>query len=248
MRRLKLKTRHIEWLAEFVESRGIRGFTLAEAWHHLQHEFPTLGWISQSTVDRIQNQKLWLSYKKLGGTNIKKTRPDSNASLVSWTETIIRLLQEKFYLIYVDEFTINRKTTRTYGWTKKGSSGRLLIRQPEFKMSFVIAHSHTKVEGIMGTKTTFNQHKYKFILKEVINRLKREVQYQSLERVVIVANNWVFHRAKLIKSYITKEKLRWFFIPPYSPEINAWEKLINLLKSRVNALAKEQRQVFTPYI
>ena len=85
MRRLKLKTRHIEWLAEFVESRGIRGFTLAEAWHHLQHEFPTLGWISQSTVDRILNQKLGLSYKKLGGTNIKKTRPDSRASLVSWT-------------------------------------------------------------------------------------------------------------------------------------------------------------------
>ena len=99
-------------------------------------------------------------------------------------------------------------------------------------MSFVITHSQTRIEGIMGTKTTFNQHKYNFFLKEVINRLKREVQYQSLERVVIVADNWVFHRTKLIKSYITKEKLRWFFTPPYSPEINAWEKLINLIKSR----------------
>ena len=159
-----------------------------------------LGLISRSTVDRILNQGLGLSNKKLGGVNIKKIRPDSRSSLVSLTETIIRLLQTKFYLICVDEFTINRKTTRMYGWTKKGSPGRLLIRPPEFKMSFVIAHSQTRVEGIMGTKTIFNQHKYKFFLKVVINRQKREVQYQSIERVVIAADNWVFHRAKLIKS------------------------------------------------
>ena len=47
----------------------------------------------------------------------------------------------------------------TYGWTKTGVPGRLFRKPLDFRMSFVVSHSANEVEGVMGTKTTFNQAK-----------------------------------------------------------------------------------------
>ena len=69
------------------------------------------------------------------------------------------MIEQEFHLLFVDEFLINRSTFHTYGWTKRGMPGRLLKKPTNFKMSFV-ANSQNRVEGIMGTKTTFNQIKY----------------------------------------------------------------------------------------
>ena len=58
---------------------------------------------------------------------------------------------------------------------------------------------------------------------------------------MIIADNWVYHRTELIKDFMAKNKMRCLFIPAYSPEINACEKLINYIKNKVKALVREQR-------
>ena len=83
MKRNKLKLRHIECLKEFVEGRGIRGFSVLEAKLHLEKDFPTLLGISHSTVNNVLHKDLGLSYKKLGGTNVKKMSPESVSNLAS---------------------------------------------------------------------------------------------------------------------------------------------------------------------
>ena len=153
---------------------------------------------------------------------------------------IINLLLQQYYLIFIDEFKISRSTQKTYGWTKRGKPGRLLIRIPDFNMSFVVAHNQTWLEGIMGTKVTFNKTKYKIFLKELVSKLRTN-QNLDLSKLVIIADNWVFHRTYQIKDFMTKNKMRCLFIPAYSPEINACENLINYKKNKVKALVREQR-------
>ena len=156
------------------------------------------------------------------------------------TELLLSLLNNKCYLIFIDEFTVNRVTAWTYGWAQRGKPGRILIRIPNFKMSFIIAHNQILVEGIMGTKSTFDQAKYKHFLSELISNMKWNKQL-DWSKVFFVVNNYVFYRTNLIKQFITQAKLKWIFIPPYSPEMNAWEKLINFIKGKVNMMIGKQR-------
>ena len=236
----KLDSRHHQWLSEFVETRKLRGFTRSEARAYLLAKFPDLGSISISTVGHVLRQDLGLTYKKLGGTNIKKVKPESRANLTDCVKVLINFLLKQYYIVFLDEFTINRNTLRTYGWTQKGKPGRMLVRAPGFKMSFIVAHSQARVEGIMGMKSTFDQTKYKTFLRELVPKL-RSGKGIDWSKVVIVADNSIIHRTSMIRSLFAKEKLLWLFIPPYSPEINAWEKLINFIKSKVKKMVIEQR-------
>ena len=238
--RRKLEILHIEWLAEFVKAHQLNCFTRSDARACLLRSFPDLGNISLSSVGNVLHRNLGLSFKKLGGTNIKKVRPESQSNLIEWLKLLISLLNDQYYLVFIDEFIVNRQTQWTYGWTQKGKPGRMLIRAIDFKMSFIIAHSQVRVEGIIGTKSTFNQLKYKHFLGELASNLKLNERL-DWSKVFIVADNWVFHRTNLIRQFLTQTKLRWLFIPPYSPELNAWEKLINFIKSKVKMMVGEQR-------
>ena len=66
--------------------------------------------------------------------------------------------------------------------------GRLLRLPTEFKMSFVVAHGTNRVEGIMGTKTTFNQNKYIKILKTLLLKIKQSLDYDQ-QQIVVIADN-----------------------------------------------------------
>ena len=95
---------------------------------------------------------------------------------------------KKFYVMLIDEFTINRKTLNTYGWTKRGQPGRLLIRTLEFKMSFIVAQSQIRFDGIIGTKDSFNQMKYKIFLQELLTKFKKNPKV-DLNNLIFVVDN-----------------------------------------------------------
>ena len=138
----------------------------------------------------------------------------NNLSL--WLQTILGLYQLGCYVIFADEFLINRNTLITYGWAKRGMPGRIKRNIQQFRMSFVVAHSSKKVEGIMGTTTNMNTKKYWLFLRSLFKKL-RTIDNIDLSRVVLIADNWRFHRSEDIR-----QGALWLFIPPYSLEINAW--------------------------
>ena len=109
MKRQKVKERHVASLAEFVQSRGIKGFSLSDAKLHLENQFSSLRGLDLSTVSRLLRNDLGLSFKKLGGTNVKKVYPDSKNNLISWVKAIISMLIQGYKLVFIDEFIINRK-------------------------------------------------------------------------------------------------------------------------------------------
>ena len=104
----------------------------------------------------------------------------------------------------------------------------------DFKMSFVVAHGTSRVEGIMGTKTTFNQNKYIKFLKTLLLKIKQSWDYDQ-QQIVVIADNWRFHRTEHVRSLFLNERVTWLFIPPYWPEINPRIKLINFIKGYVKS-------------
>ena len=234
MKHNKITKRHIKSIKKFIEDHSGTWLTLESARRNLIQDFPETKTISLSTLSLLFRDKLKLSYKKLGNTNPSKALPDNRTNLVSWCKTVLGLLEKGFYLIFIDEFLVNRNTINTYGWTQKGMPGRLLRLPTGFKMSFVVAHGTSRVEGIMGTKTTFNQNKYIKFLKTLLLKIKQSRDYDQ-QQIVVIADNWRFHRTEHVRSLFLNERVTWLFIPPYWPEINPWEKLINFIKGYVKS-------------
>ena len=240
LRRWKIKEEHVAYLQQFVSSKQITGFKLWDARNHLLSNFPSLIPLSLTTVSKILKKQIGMSYKKLGELNPKKTTPEHMSNLSRWLQTILGLFKIGFYVIFADEFLINRNTFSTYGWAKRGMPGRIKRNSQQFRMSFVVAHSSTKVEGIMGTKMNMNTVKYLCFLKSLFEKLKT-VNNIDLHRVVLVVDNWRFHRSKDVRQELERQGVLWLFIPSYSPEINAWEKIINYIKSLVKRQVGEGR-------
>ena len=98
------------------------------------------------------------------------------------------LVEVNFHLIFLNEFLVNRNTLKSYDWVKKGQPGRKTMRLTDFKMSLIVAHSPTKIEGIVDTNTTINQTKYAHFLKMLVLKLKDDPEIES-RRLVIAADN-----------------------------------------------------------
>ena len=119
---------------------------------------------------------------------------------------------------------------------------RINSKSTEFKASFVIAHSQRRIEGVMGTNSSFNQVKFLIFLKDLLLKLENE-KVEGLEKVILVADNWRFHKTEMIKQFLEKKKIVWIFIPPYSPELNPGEKLINFIKMFVKNQIRKQKHL-----
>ena len=247
MKRNRLTKAHLNALMLFANEHMEKGFTLMEAQSHLETKFAELQHISLSTLSLCLRKKLKFSYKKLGVSNPVKITVDHRCKLTLCWKILIGFLERDFLLIFVDEFLVNRNTMNSYGWAKQGMPGRLVIKPWDFRMSFIVAHSYEDVEGIMGTKTTFNQEKYLKFIKQLVVRTKSKYKIDS-DRIVIVADNCKFHRTQKVEDYFKDQKLKWLFIPAYSPEINPCEKLINFIKSFVKKQVSTQRYGTNEYM
>ena len=107
--------------------------------------------------------------------------------------------------------------------------GKLLRLPIGFKMSFVVTHGTSRVEGIMGTKTTFNQNKYIKFLKTLLLKIKQSREYDQ-QQIVVITDNWSFHRREHVRSLFLNERMTYLFILPYRPENKSLRKLINFIK------------------
>ena len=63
------------------------------------------------------------------------------------------------------------------------------------------------------------------------------------ESYAIICDNSKVHVSKLIQEFLNKEGLWIITIPAYSPTVNAWEKLILNIKSRVRKIEGEGLEI-----
>ena len=140
-----------------------------------------------------------------------------------------------FYIMYLDEFLINRNTKKEYGCALKFQLEIMLSKPKEFRMSFIVSHRSIRFEGIVRTKATFNQEKYFIFLKSWILKLKSDPKVRN-KNIILIIDNSIFHRTKIIERIFKQEKITCLFIPSYYLEANAYEKLINYVKVHINGI------------
>lgn len=123
-------------------------------------------------------------------------------------------------MLYEDEFYLSYKATISYKWGKKGIQPQIACKQKKRERQSVFGSYNYGIGQMTisfadrGNSKTFIKH-----LKKVL------YQYRSHSKIIMVLDNVKYHHAKRVKIWLAQNpKIEFFFLPPYSPDLNAIER------------------------
>jgi transposase len=123
-------------------------------------------------------------------------------------------------LLFEDEFSLSNSATVGYQWGQKGKQPQVLCKQRKRERQTVFGSFNYNTGQITvsfadkGNSKTFKKH-----LRKVLNN------YKDVSKVIMVLDNVAYHHAYKVKDWIEQHpKLELYFLPPYSPDLNAVER------------------------
>ena len=111
--------------------------------------------------------------------------------------------QHGFQEVYVDEFHVNINSSSLKNWSPRSIPALLEISSSSFLLSFVIAISTSKIEGIMASTTSICSMTFTRFINDVWTELKRGESSMSNEWIVI--DNWSVQKCKNAKDFVKRE-------------------------------------------
>ena len=112
--------------------------------------------------------------------------------------------QHGFPVVYVDEFHVNINSSSLKNWSPRSIPALLEITSSSFLLSFVIAISTRKTEGIMASATSICSMTFTWFINGVWTELQRGES--SMSNAWIVIDNWSVHKSKNVKDFVKKEE------------------------------------------
>jgi transposase len=132
-------------------------------------------------------------------------------------------------LLFEDEISLSNTATVSYKWGLKGEQPKINCKQRNRERQTVFGSLNYGTGKIIisfedkGNSKTFKKH-LKKILKE----------YKDAPKIFLVLDNVKYHHAKRISKWIEKQqKLELVFLPPYSPDLNAIERVWWYMRKKI---------------
>ena len=136
-----------------------------------------------------------------------------------------------YKLIFADEFHISFKDSSFYNWSKRIFPAVLEINPDSQIMSFVIAISSTKVEGLMASMGSIIAKSFSLFIYDICEAIQDSET--NPEKTWFIFDNTSLHRSKEFSKFVQKKRIKCLTIPPYSPQLNPAEKIIAYIKSKI---------------
>lgn len=137
---------------------------------------------------------------------------------------------QEFRLIYVDEFHLSLHSTSNYNWSKSGKPASLAIDSDPTQISFVIAVSDKKVEGILAWNISIKTESFWQFMRDVNTEIISTME-EPLKLWYIFDNSSV-HTNKRTRIWLQTLGICCLSIPPYSAQLNWAERIIAVIKNK----------------
>jgi transposase len=136
-------------------------------------------------------------------------------------------LKGKAEIYFEDEAGVRSDYHRGTTWAVRGDTPVIRTTGARFSMQMISAIT---ARG----KMKFMTHNGKVNAKVFCDFLKRLI-HNAANKIFLIVDGHPVHRATSVKKFVqaTKGKLRLFYLPPYSPELNPDELVWNNVKSKV---------------
>jgi transposase len=128
-------------------------------------------------------------------------------------------------LVFLDESGCNTDMTRRYAYAQGGS--RAVDSAPLSKPKNTTILSSIQLDGSLHYTTFSGGTTVEKFNQYLVNDLLPYLNPDS----VLVMDNMKSHHAKAIKQLLEKAKVRYIFLPPYSPDLNPIENLWSKVKA-----------------
>ena len=128
-------------------------------------------------------------------------------------------------LVFLDESSCNTDMTRRYAYAQGGS--RAVDSAPLSKPKNTTILSSIQLNGSLHYTTFSGGTTVEKFNQYLVNDLLPYLNPDS----VLVMDNMKSHHAKAIKQLLEKAKVRYIFLPPYSPDLNPIENLWSKVKA-----------------
>ena len=121
----KLSQQHLDFLKEFLSGISSVPLKVSSIKNRLEKNFEEMQNVSESTIRRDLKARLNMNYKRMSLVN-PKNLTNENVWRMIQSATLFKILSNyDIELIFMDEFSINLRTSKAYGWAEKGKGNDL---------------------------------------------------------------------------------------------------------------------------
>jgi transposase len=133
--------------------------------------------------------------------------------------------KEKAAIFFADEASIRSDYHRGTTWAPKGQTPIVKTTGARFSVSMISAINKKGYLRFMAINGRLNADIFIDFLKRLIHNANRPIY--------LIVDNHPVHKSGKVQKYVrsTKGRLRLFFLPPYSPELNPDELVWNHVKA-----------------
>jgi transposase len=123
-------------------------------------------------------------------------------------------------LVFEDEISLSNTATVSYQWAPKGKQPSVICKQRNRERQTVFgSYNFTNGQITVSFSNKGNYTSFKKHLKKVL------YEYKDAPKIIMVLDNVAYHHAKKLKLWLQSvPKLELFYLPPYSPNLNAVER------------------------
>lgn len=195
--------------------------------------------LSEVSVGRLL-RKLGLSPQK----PVRRSYQQDQAKVVEWMakqfpEIKEMAKKENAEIYFGDESAVRSDYHSGCTWAPKGKTPVVTTTGARFKVNLISAISPRGKLRFMATEQKVTAE----VFCDFLNRLIEGAQ----RPIFLIIDNHPVHRSKKVKELVhsTNGKLRLFYLPPYSPELNPDEHVWNYLKNhKIGRVAKKGKKQF----
>lgn len=134
-------------------------------------------------------------------------------------------VEAKAEIFFGDESTVRSDYHSGTTWAVRGKTPVVRTTGTRHKVNLISAISSRGAMRFMATEKNVNAEVFIEFLKRLITNVEHPI--------FLILDNSSVHRSSEVRAFVesTKGKLRLFFLPPYSPELNPDEHVWNFLKN-----------------
>ena len=140
---------------------------------------------------------------------------------------------------------MSNTATVSYKWGIKGEQPIIECKQRKRERQTVFgSYNYDSGEITVSFADRGNTSSFKKHLKKILD------VYKKAPKIIMVLDNVRYHHAKRLKLWLAKKpKLEFFFLPPYSPDLNAverawWYMRKKITNNRYIMTLKERKKEF----
>jgi len=228
----KLNGKQLRWIYKTVVGKN-----------PLQLKFPFALWTRVMVKELIQREfgvnlsivSVGRMLKKLGFTPQKplhRAVQQDSKLVVDWMSMELPQIKAQAKragasLFFADESTVRSDYHTGTTWGLKGKTPVVTATGSRFRVNMISAISTRGDLRFMAFEGSMNSDRFIKFLRRLI--------YNAPKPIFLVLDNHSVHRSKKVKEFVesTKGRLKLFFLPPYSPELNPDELVWNTMRRTI---------------